>query len=464
MATSLGGDRRSPRSRARRLRARRPGRAGATRRSSASRRGRRGRAAPRCSSGSPRGRSRSASPCCSSSIARARCSPRDAATIALALALGLAAGVLAGLFGVGGGILFVPTLLALGLGQLRRRRPRCSRSCRRSRRAPGGSSRYGNLRCRSAAAARARLGRRRRGSASRSRRRCPSTSSGGSSACCCSCVAAQLAWRARRPVPILRGRERPRGDLGAARRRADRLDRRAGRRRTTPRSARLVGSPRADPRLPHVRVHPGRHPARPAARRPRHRPYDGSETWVEQLLREPAHREAVAKEVRAVAAEIAADPAYAEDEALGPGRGRARALPRVRPQAARLERLRPCGCAAAPLRVVDLQRRVVDPEARPASSGSSSRRRPWQSSPAPTSTCAESAGKPEVIVQTCRSWTLTTPGARTIASSTSFASIPRGAASSRIETDVAQHAPRAREHEERDRRRHERVGPLPARS
>ncbi len=39
-------------------------------------------------------------------------------TIALALALGLAAGLLSGLFGVGGGVLFVPTLLALGLGQL----------------------------------------------------------------------------------------------------------------------------------------------------------------------------------------------------------------------------------------------------------------------------------------------------------------------------------------------------------
>ena len=32
--------------------------------------------------------------------------------------LGLAAGVLSGLFGVGGGILFVPTLVALGLGQV----------------------------------------------------------------------------------------------------------------------------------------------------------------------------------------------------------------------------------------------------------------------------------------------------------------------------------------------------------
>lgn len=35
--------------------------------------------------------------------------------VALAILLGLAAGVLAGMFGVGGGILFVPTLVALGL-------------------------------------------------------------------------------------------------------------------------------------------------------------------------------------------------------------------------------------------------------------------------------------------------------------------------------------------------------------
>ncbi len=39
-------------------------------------------------------------------------------TVVLALLLGLAAGVLSGLFGIGGGILFVPALVALGLGQL----------------------------------------------------------------------------------------------------------------------------------------------------------------------------------------------------------------------------------------------------------------------------------------------------------------------------------------------------------
>ena len=39
-------------------------------------------------------------------------------TYALAVVLGVFAGVLAGLFGVGGGILFVPTLTYLGLSQL----------------------------------------------------------------------------------------------------------------------------------------------------------------------------------------------------------------------------------------------------------------------------------------------------------------------------------------------------------
>ena len=39
-------------------------------------------------------------------------------TIAIALTLGFAAGIVAGMFGVGGGILFVPTLVAIGLGQV----------------------------------------------------------------------------------------------------------------------------------------------------------------------------------------------------------------------------------------------------------------------------------------------------------------------------------------------------------
>jgi uncharacterized protein len=42
----------------------------------------------------------------------------SATTVVAAVSLGFAAGVLAGFFGVGGGILFVPTLVALGLSQL----------------------------------------------------------------------------------------------------------------------------------------------------------------------------------------------------------------------------------------------------------------------------------------------------------------------------------------------------------
>lgn len=62
-------------------------------------------------------------------------------------------------------------------------------------------------------------------------------------------------------------------------------------------------------------------------------PYDGTETWVELLLREPAHREQLAREVRAVADEIAADPRYADEERLGPdedARERFRAFARDR--------------------------------------------------------------------------------------------------------------------------------------
>jgi hypothetical protein len=46
--------------------------------------------------------------------------------------------------------------------------------------------------------------------------------------------------------------------------------------------------------------------------------YDGSEAWVDGLLRDPAYHDALAREVRAVAEEIANDPKYTDDERLGP--------------------------------------------------------------------------------------------------------------------------------------------------
>jgi hypothetical protein len=61
--------------------------------------------------------------------------------------------------------------------------------------------------------------------------------------------------------------------------------------------------------------------------------YDGSESWVEALLKNPAHHEALTNEVRAVAQEIAADPKYGDDEPLGPdeaARERFRAFARER--------------------------------------------------------------------------------------------------------------------------------------
>jgi hypothetical protein len=47
-------------------------------------------------------------------------------------------------------------------------------------------------------------------------------------------------------------------------------------------------------------------------------PYNGSETWVDVLLRNPKHRDEVVREVRAVAEEIAGDPRYSGEEQLGP--------------------------------------------------------------------------------------------------------------------------------------------------
>lgn len=61
-------------------------------------------------------------------------------------------------------------------------------------------------------------------------------------------------------------------------------------------------------------------------------PYDGSATWVEQLLREPRHRERLVREVRAVADQIAADERYADDDVGSDASARTRFLEFARRQ------------------------------------------------------------------------------------------------------------------------------------
>jgi uncharacterized membrane protein YfcA len=77
--------------------------------------------------------------------------PRLSESFALAVVLGFAAGILAGLFGVGGGILFVPTLLALGLTQLHAEATSLMAILPTAAVGTWRQSRYGNLRWRSAA-------------------------------------------------------------------------------------------------------------------------------------------------------------------------------------------------------------------------------------------------------------------------------------------------------------------------
>jgi hypothetical protein len=47
-------------------------------------------------------------------------------------------------------------------------------------------------------------------------------------------------------------------------------------------------------------------------------PYNGSETWIDKLLKTPEHKARVVEQVRAVAEEVAADPRYADESPLGP--------------------------------------------------------------------------------------------------------------------------------------------------
>lgn len=75
----------------------------------------------------------------------------SASTIALALALGVAAGVLSGMLGVGGGLLFVPALVALGLGQLEAQATSLLAILPTVAAGAWNQRRYGNLRVRAAA-------------------------------------------------------------------------------------------------------------------------------------------------------------------------------------------------------------------------------------------------------------------------------------------------------------------------
>src|SRR5512134_2324484 len=74
----------------------------------------------------------------------------SATTIAFAITLGVVAGVLAGMFGVGGGILFVPMLVALGLGQLEAQATSLLAMLPTVAVGAWSQRRYGNLRARTA--------------------------------------------------------------------------------------------------------------------------------------------------------------------------------------------------------------------------------------------------------------------------------------------------------------------------
>jgi hypothetical protein len=47
-------------------------------------------------------------------------------------------------------------------------------------------------------------------------------------------------------------------------------------------------------------------------------PYNGTKTWVDKLLENPEHKARVVRQLREVAEELAADPAYEDETSLGP--------------------------------------------------------------------------------------------------------------------------------------------------
>jgi len=124
----------------------------------------------------------------------------SATSVAGALLLGFAAGLLAGFFGVGGGILFVPTLVGLGLSQLDAEATSLLAILPTVAAGAWRQQRYGNVRWRSALV----LGLASIGGVATGVQIATSLSEDTLRqlfAFLLLGVAAQLAWRARRPAP-----------------------------------------------------------------------------------------------------------------------------------------------------------------------------------------------------------------------------------------------------------------------
>ena len=219
--------------------------------------------------------------------------------IAAALGLGLAAGTLAGLFGIGGGLLFVPTLIWLGLGQLEAEATSLLAILPTVAAGAWRQHRYGNLRHRAAlvlglSSVAGRRGRRpRREGAARGH---PAVALRGADAP--RRRAARVALAVTRD-PIFQGSlyasamaehdeiwlplvDEPIGTIVAQIQADD------------PEIERLVGSPRrilAFRTFAYIRVGVKLGELLVEHDVP---PYDGTESWIELLLRDPAHRAAVA--------------------------------------------------------------------------------------------------------------------------------------------------------------------------
>jgi uncharacterized protein len=236
-------------------------------------------------------------------------------TYVLAAVLGVGAGILSGLFGVGGGILFVPTLTALGLTQLHAEASSLLAIIPTALVGVWRQQRYGNVRWRGAIV----LGVASIGATiagAQVAESLPEATLRKLFAALMIVTAAQIAWRARgksdnRGMPDLEELWIPLVDepIGSI---VEEIQ------RENPDIARLVESPHrilAFRTFAYIRcglmlgqlLFDHDVPA-----------YDGSESWIEALLRDPAHHEALTREVRAVAEEIAADPTYADEGPLGP--------------------------------------------------------------------------------------------------------------------------------------------------